>query len=155
MAYWLIKTEPEVYSIDDLKSDKSTGWDNVRNYLARNYLKSMQVGDQALFYHSNGKPPGVAGIAKISKVAKADPSQFDKRSEYFDPKATPENPRWFSPQVSFIAKFNNLVSIESIRQLPDLKGMVLLQKGSRLSVQPVTSDEFNVIVRLGSKAKGK
>ena len=152
MAYWLIKSEPDVYSIDDLRLDKTVSWDNVRNYQARNYLKSMKVGDQALFYHSNSKPTGVVGTAKIIKIAKADPSQFDKTSEYFDPKATLDNPRWFSPEVSFISKFDNLVSIEAIRKVPNLNKMVLLQKGSRLSVQPVTSAEFNAIVKLGSKA---
>ena len=102
MQYWLMKSEPDVFSIDDLKKQKQTTWDGVRNYQARNFMMNdMQVGDLVLFYHSNAKPPGIAGLATVSKKAEPDPTQFDKKSEYFDPKATKEKPRWFCVKVKF------------------------------------------------------
>jgi predicted RNA-binding protein with PUA-like domain len=151
VAHWLVKSEPEVYSIEDLKRDKATCWDNVRNYQARNYLRAMRVGDQVLFYHSSAEPPGVVGLAKVIKVAYPDPSQFDETSQYFDPKATPDNPRWLCPDLGFMSKFTEIIPITTIRGLAHLKNMVLLQKGSRLSVQPVTATEFNAILKLGNK----
>ena len=148
MAHWLVKTEPDVYSIDDLARDKCTLWTEVRNYQARNYLKSMKVGDQLLVYHSNATPSGVAGIARISASAVADPSQFEKSSEVFDPKATQEAPRWFSPEVELVRKGGRFIPLGELREIKALNGMELLRKGSRLSVQPVTPDEFRVISRL-------
>lgn len=148
--YWLIKSEPEVYSIDRLAEDKTTPWEGVRNYQARNFMmKEMAPGDEVLFYHSNAEPPGVAGIAKISHRVEPDLTQFDKKSEYYDSKATKEAPRWFCVKVQFVKKFKNFVSLTEIRSTPALAKMVLLQKGSRLSIQPVTSSEFNLIKKMG------
>ena len=150
MQYWLCKSEPDVYSIDHLKRDKKTLWDCVRNYQARNYLKEMVVGDAILYYHSSADPTGVVGTAEVSKSVVPDPTQFDQKSEYFDDKATTENPRWFAPEFKFISKFDSLVPLESIRKDTTLQKMILLQKGSRLSVQPVTKKEFERIVGLSS-----
>lgn len=152
MKYWLMKSEPEVFSIDDLKKHKESFWDGVRNYQARNYMmKDMQVGDLVLFYHSNAEPPGIAGLAKVSKKASPDPTQFDKKSEYYDEKSSKENPRWYAVHVSFVEKFKHFISLEEIRSEKAVKDMVLLQKGSRLSVQPVTKKQFEILCHIGQK----
>ena len=150
MKYWLMKSEPDVYSIDQLQKDTSTWWDGVRNYQARNFMmKDMQVGDEVLFYHSNAEPPGVAGLARITKVAAPDKSQFDKKSEYFDPKATLEKPIWFCVEVTFLKRFPHYVSLADLRENENLKDMLVLQKGSRLSVQPVDAKHFEHIKQMG------
>ena len=148
MAYWLTKTEPSVYSIDDLKKDKTTPWDEVRNYQARNNLRAMKKGDHIFIYHSNADPPGIAGIAKVVKEAYPDASQFDSRSRYFDEKATKENPRWFSPDIQFVKKFREPLPLHEIKSDKKLANMVLVQRGSRLSVQPVSKAEFEYILEL-------
>jgi len=157
--YWLIKSEPSAYSIDDLKRDKSTFWEGVRNYQARNFMmKEMSVGDQALFYHSSAEPPGAVGIAEVSGPAEPDPTQFDASDSHYDPKATPANPIWHCVQVKFKQKFIRQVSLPELRERKDLQNMVLLRKGSRLSIQPVTEQEFRLVSKLGSSkaaAKGK
>ncbi len=151
MQYWLVKSEPEVYSIDHLSKDKITLWENIRNYQARNYMTNgMQVGDLAFFYHSNSKPSGVAGVVEISGAARPDPSQFDKKSEYFDPKATTAKPIWFCVEVKFKEKLKRLVSLEELKAQSSLKNMILLNN-SRLSVQPVTKNEFQAIVKMSSQ----
>ena len=150
MAFWLMKSEPNTYSIDNLKKDKVTYWDGVRNYQARNFMKEMKKGDLVIFYHSNAKPPAAVGVAKIAKEAYPDPTQFQKQSKYFDPKATKENPRWFCPDVRFVKKFKTELPLEELRSEKKLKDMVLLRKGSRLSVQPVTAAEFKHLEKLGS-----
>lgn len=155
MKYWLLKSEPEVFSIDDLRREKKTCWTDIRNYQARNYLQEMALGDLCLFYHSNAEPPGVAGIAKVVKLAYPDPTQFQQKSEYYDPKASPENPRWFSPDVQFVEKFKHFIPIEELRQCAELSKLPLLQRGSRLSVHPVTSKEFSVIEKLGNQSEKK
>jgi predicted RNA-binding protein with PUA-like domain len=142
--YWLMKTEPDVFSIDHLARDKTTWWEGVRNYSARNFMKAMQIGDLVLFYHSSTEPPGVAGICRVTKLAEADQSQFNKKSPYYDEAASPDKPRWFCVQVAFIEKFPRLVSLEEIKKTKGLQNMVLL-KNSRLSVQPVSEKEFNII----------
>lgn len=150
IQYWLMKSEPDVYSLDQLKKDKTTWWGGVRNYQARNYMmKNMQVGDLVLFYHSNAEPPGVAGLAQITKLAAPDESQFDKKSEYFDPKATKEKPIWFCVQVGAPQSFKHYVSLNELRENPKLKDMVVLQKGSRLSVQPVMEKDFLEVKKMG------
>lgn len=150
MKYWLMKSEPDVYSIETLQKDKHTLWEGVRNYQARNFMmKDMQVGDEVLFYHSNATPPGVAGLARVSKIATPDPLQFDKKSDYFDAKATKEKPIWFCVQVEFVKKFKNFVSLEDLRQNEKLQDMLVLQKGSRLSVQPVDKKHFEIVKKLG------
>lgn len=148
--YWLMKSEPDSYSIDQLQKDVKTWWEGVRNYQARNFMtKEMQVGDEVLFYHSSCEIPGVAGLAVISKPAEADPSQFNKRSEFFDPKATMEKPNWFCVEVKFNRKFKNYVSLDHIRKDPKLKDILVIKKGSRLSIQPVSADDFNHIAKQG------
>lgn len=149
MRYWLMKSEPEVFSIDALAKSKTSLWDGVRNYQARNFMmKDMKVGDSVLFYHSSTEPPGVAGLARISGLAEPDPSQFDKKSEYFDPKATKEKPIWYCVRVEFVEKFPNLVTLEKLRQTRQLKDMLVLKRGQRLSIQPVTDKEFACIRQL-------
>lgn len=148
MAYWLVKSEPSVYSIGDLRRDRSTLWTGVRNYQARNYLRSMTKGDEVLFYHSNNDVTGIAGIAKVSAPAEADESQFDAKSEYYDPKATKEEPRWFAPEIRFVKAFARIVELAELKKVRALSKMELLRKGSRLSVQPVTPDEFEQISAL-------
>lgn len=148
MAYWLVKSEPSVYSIDDFKRDGATIWHGVRNYQARNNLRAMKQGEEVIFYHSIDDPHGVAGIAQVKKEASPDPTQFDKKSEYFDEKSTKENPRWWAPDLKFVRKFSRVISLKELKEIPALKNMVLLTKGSRLSVQPVTDSEYKAIVRV-------
>jgi len=149
--YWLIKSEPSAYSIDDLKRDKSTLWEGIRNYQARNFMMNeMKVGDEAVFYHSSAEPPGAVGIAEISGAAEPDPTQFDANDSHYDPKASPANPNWYCVRVKFKQKFDRLVSLPELREQKDLQNMVLLKKGSRLSIQPVTEKEFRLVSKLGS-----
>lgn len=145
-----MKSEPDVFSIDQLKKVKKSLWDGVRNYQARNFMmKDMKVGDTVLFYHSNATPPGVAGLAKVSKSAVPDPSQFQKESEYFDPKASLENPRWFCVEVAFDKKFKKLVALDDLKETKGLEDMLVIKRGQRLSIQPVTEKEFSIICQLG------
>ncbi len=149
MQYWLMKSEPDVFSIDDLAQKKATLWDGVRNYQARNFMmNSMKLGDVVLFYHSNAEPPGIAGLAKISRLAQPDPSQFHKKSEYYEPAATEQKPRWFCVEVAFVKKFKNLISLEELRTTKALQSMLVIKKGQRLSIQPVTKAEFDVIQKM-------
>ena len=148
MAKWLLKTEPNTYSIDDLKKDRTTQWDSVRNYQARNYMQEMSVGDEVFIYHSNAEPPGIVGIGKIAKSAYPDPTQFDKKSDYFDEKATKDAPRWFAPDIRFVKKFAEVLPLPELRKVKKLSGMELLRKGSRLSVQPVSEAEWKAIVEM-------
>ncbi len=140
--YWLMKSEPETYSIDDLERDGSTAWEGVRNFKARNNLKAMAVGDEVLFYHSSANPPGVAGIARVSRTAYPDPSQFDPKSDYHDPKSDREKPKWYLVDVEFVAKAKTPVSLQEIRDDSELAEMELVRYG-RLSVQSVTKSEFD------------
>jgi predicted RNA-binding protein with PUA-like domain len=143
--YWLMKSEPDVFSLDHLKAKKTQIWDGVRNYMARNYMmKGMKLNDLVLFYHSNAEPSGVVGIAKVTELAKPDPTQFDKKSDYYDEKSTKQNPRWHCVEVGYVSHFKNFISLKEIQAEPFLKNMVLL-KNSRLSVQPVTKAEFDFI----------
>lgn len=145
-----MKSEPDVFSIDNLQRDKTTWWEGVRNYQARNFMiNDMKVGDLVLFYHSNATPPGIAGIAKISKPAQADASAFDKKSEYYEPKATKEKPIWQCVQVQFVEKFERLISLDEIRETKSLAEMLVLKKGQRLSIQPVSEKHFEIIKKIG------
>lgn len=146
--FWLVKTEAETYSIDDLAKDKATAWDCVRNYQARNFLREMKLGELVFIYHSNSEPSAIVGLAKVSKQAFADQTQFDSKSDYFDAKATKENPRWFSPELKFMKKFKKAISLSELKKIPGLKNMTLLKLGSRLSVQPVSENEFKTILSL-------
>ncbi|MBT4762438.1 MAG: EVE domain-containing protein [Bdellovibrionaceae bacterium] len=148
MNYWLMKSEPDAYSIDDLKKDKKTLWDGIRNYQARNFMmKDMQIGDQVLFYHSNAKPPGIVGLGEISKQAMPDPTQFDKKSNYFDAKSSKENPRWHCVEVKYKDKFKSMLSLNEIKEVKPLKDMMVIKKGARLSIQPVDKKDFNYILK--------
>ena len=149
MNYWLMKSEPDVFSIDDLKKKKKSGWDGVRNYQARNYMRDdMKLGDLVLFYHSSCEVPGVAGIAKVSKTSHPDPSQFDSKSEYYDPKATKDEPRWFMVEVEFVEKLDEVVTLGTLKSTKGLENMPVVQKGSRLSINPVTEKEYKIILGL-------
>ncbi len=148
MRYWLMKSEPGDYSIDDLERDGTEHWDGIRNYQARNLMRDeMEVGDRVLFYHSNAKPPGVVGIAEVASGPYPDHTQFDPDAKYFDPKSDPDNPRWIMVDVKFIEKLPRLVSLHELKEYPELSDMVLLNR-SRLSVQPVTKEQFEFIVDL-------
>lgn len=152
--FWLMKSEPSCYSIDNLERDGSTSWEGVRNYQARNFLRDdAQVGDLVLFHHSNADPVGVAGIAKIVRAGYPDPFQFDKRNQYYDPKSKPESPTWITVDVGFVEKFAEVVPLATLKAMHGLEKMVLTQKGSRLSVQPVTKDEFEIVRKLGKSKK--
>lgn len=151
MRHWLMKSEPDAYSIDDLESDGATHWDGVRNYQARNLMRDqMEVGDKVLYYHSRLRPPGVVGLAEVVKEAYPDHTSWDPESNYFDPKSTPEEPRWFMVDIAFVRKFDRMVSIDELKEYPQLKDMVLLNR-SRLSVQPVTREEYEFIVALADR----
>lgn len=142
-----MKSEPHVYSIDHLERGGPEGWDGVRNYQARNFMREMAVGDLAIFYHSSAKPPGAAGVCVISREAHSDDSQFNKKSKYYDPKSKKEDPRWSMVEVSFVEKFTELVSLEALKNDPKLEGMRVTQKGSRLSVQPVDKAHFKRVLK--------
>ncbi len=148
-GFWLMKSEPEVFSIQNLKKNKTTLWEGVRNYQARNYMQAMQVGDAVLFYHSSAEPTGVAGLAVISKTALPDPTQFDKKSIYYDEKATKEKPIWFCPEVKFVTEFNHFVDLQLLKSTKTLTDMLVLKKGQRLSVQPVEKKHFEIIHKMG------
>jgi predicted RNA-binding protein with PUA-like domain len=150
MARWLLKTEPSSFSIDDLERMGVEHWDGVRAYPARNNLMAMRLGEQALFYHSSADPPGVVGVCEVAREAYPDFTQFDPESKYFDPKATPDNPRWFMPDVRFVRRFPRLVSLAEIRQTPGLSDMDLV-KWSRLSVQRVTDQEWEIVCDLAER----
>ncbi|MDB5236944.1 MAG: hypothetical protein JWL88_46 [Parcubacteria group bacterium] len=146
--YWLVKTEPTSYSIDDLKKDKKTPWTGVRNYTARNFMRDgMQPGDPVLFYHSSCPVPGVYGIAKVASKSYPDPTQFDPKSPYYDPKATEEKPIWYLVDIAFVKKLEEPVTLEQMKQDPRLKDMTLLQRGNRLSVTRIVSKEFKIITK--------
>lgn len=152
--FWLVKSEPDAYSIDDLARDGTEPWDGIRNYQARNLMRDeMAVGDLVLFYHSNAKPPGVVGVAKVASESYADPTQFDEKSKYYDPKSSKDDPRWMLVDIAFVEKVPTMVSLEDCKADPELEGMVLTQR-SRLSVQPVEREHFAHILKLaGAKTK--
>ncbi|OYZ22882.1 MAG: EVE domain-containing protein [Bdellovibrio sp. 28-41-41] len=144
--FWLMKSEPDVFSIDHLKKDKTTLWEGVRNYQARNFMMNdMKKGDEILFYHSSCEPPGIAGLAVVTKEKQPDPSQFDKKSKYFDSKATKEKPIWYCVEVGFEKKFEELVPLEKLKVTKELSDLLVLKRGQRLSIQPVTKTDFEWI----------
>jgi predicted RNA-binding protein with PUA-like domain len=146
--YWLVKSEPDVYSIDDLERDGSTMWEGVRNYAARNNMRDMKVGDEVLYYHSNAKPPAIVGIARVAREAYPDPTQFDRKSHYHDAKSRKEDPRWSLVDVAFVARLPDPVSLDTVKAEPSLAEMDLVRYG-RLSVQSVRAEEFRKIKKLG------
>ena len=148
-GYWLMKSEEDVYSIRDLERDGRTSWEGVRNYEARNLMRDeMKAGDEVLFYHSNAKPAGVAGLARVAREGYPDPFAFDEKSRYFDPKSDPDEPRWFMVDLEFVEAFPGVVSLEAIKSLAELRDMTLVKR-ARLSVQPVTKEEFGIIRKMG------
>ncbi len=149
IRYWLMKSEPDVYSIEDLQRQGTSPWEGVRNYQARNHMRDMRIGDLALFYHSSTNPPGVAGMARICKEAHVDVTQFDPKSEYVDPKSPRDNPRWECVDVEFVEKLAEVVTLETIKTDPACVDMMVIRRGMRLSVQPVEKEHFAHILKLG------
>ncbi|MBS0290401.1 MAG: EVE domain-containing protein [Proteobacteria bacterium] len=149
-VYWLMKSEPEAFSIDDLAKakNKTSPWDGVRNYKARNYIKDMKIGDYAFFYHSSCKLPAIVGIVEIVSSPYPDPSAWRENSPYFDPKSTPANPRWFMVDVTFKKKFKEPILLQDLRQNPKISDFTLLKKGNRLSILPVTQQQWQSILAM-------
>ncbi len=150
--YWLMKCEPAAYTIDDLQRDGVTSWEGVRNFQARNFMRDeMQVGDGVLFYASNADPSGVTGLAEIARAGYPDPFAWKKGHKYFDPKSTKDAPIWYMVDVRFIERFPAIVPLETLKHTRGLEKMMVIQKGSRLSVQPVTKSEYDIVVALGRR----
>lgn len=152
--YWLMKSEPDVFSIDDLKNAKNSTehWDGVRNYQARNFMRDeMKKGDEVLFYHSNCEPPGIVGTATIAKEGYPDHTAWDPKSKYYDPKSSEDNPRWIMVDVKFKSKFKRVISLKELKENEELEEMLVVKKGQRLSIQPVAPEHFQLVKKLGSK----
>jgi predicted RNA-binding protein with PUA-like domain len=154
VARWLLKSEPESFGYHHLVAAGTTGWDGVRSYQARNYMREMRVGDRAIFYHSNASPPGAAGICRIVRGAEPDPTQFDPLSPYFDPASPPAAPRWDWVTVAPVRALRRLVPLDELRTMPELTDCRLLARGNRLSVLPLTDEEFAAIVRAAGRRRG-
>ena len=153
MKYWLLKSEPDVFSLEDLKNcpNQTEPWDGIRNYQARNLMRDeMKVGDQAFFYHSRQAEPAIVGTVKVVREAYPDHTSWDPSSKYFDEKSSPENPRGLMVDVQFESEFSRPVTLKELRSVPELKEMFLLRKGMRLSVQPVTEEEFQLILAIAN-----
>lgn len=151
MNYWLMKTEPDVFSIDSLRKavNKTSSWEGVRNYQARNFMRDeMKKGDKVLIYHSSCPQIGIAGIAQVAKESHPDLSALNIKGEYFDPKSTTDNPRWFMVDVKWVKTFKSVIPLAKLREIPELKDMIVLKKGNRLSITPVTKEEFLTIIDL-------
>jgi predicted RNA-binding protein with PUA-like domain len=149
MAYWLMKSEPDAYSIDDLERDGREMWDGIRNYQARNMMRDdMRVGDEAIFYHSACKEPAAVGLMSIASKPYPDPTQFDPKSKYFDPKSTADDPRWQLVDVEFVRKFSRALTLKELRAQPGLEEMILLRRGNRLSIMPVDKQHWDVLLGL-------
>jgi len=153
--YWLMKSEPNAFSFDDLLSAKGkrTHWDGIRNYQARNFMRdNMRKGDRVLFYHSNAKPPGVVGIAEVVKNAYPDHTQFDPASHYHDPKSDPDEPRWLMVDIRAVERLPELVELDALKANPRLAQMAVVQRGQRLSIQPVSPEEWSEVLAMGGLA---
>lgn len=147
-ANWLIKSEPTTYSIAHLARDGQTLWDGVRNYQARNFLQTMRPGDRAFFYHSNTQPPGIAGLAQVVNSNVVDPTQFDPQSKYFDPKASPDRPRWYTVEVAHAATFDQLITLDQLRSTFSEDELLILRRGNRLSVTPIAPEVADRLLAL-------
>ena len=145
-SYWLMKSEPDAYSIDTLKNDGATLWDGIRNYQARNFMRNMNIGDKVFFYHSNCKPPGIVGLMEVIDLNIVDPTQFDKDSKYFDSKSRPENPRWDCVKVRYISKSNKILSLSELKILFNKDELLVVKKGNRLSILPVLNDVAKILL---------
>ena len=148
MNYWLMKSEPDVYSIAKLKLDKSSIWDGVRNYQARNFMRQMSLGDLVFFYHSNTKTPGIVGLMRVVETNIADPTQFDINSEYYDAKSQLDSPRWQTVKVEFVEKFAKLISLDELKQEFSVDELLVVRKGNRLSVMPVSESAAQKILKM-------
>jgi predicted RNA-binding protein with PUA-like domain len=137
MAHWLMKSEPDVYGIDHLQQEGTTLWDGIRNYQARNFMRSMAIGDRAFFYHSNAKPPGIVGLMEVIETGLTDPSQFDPASKYFDPKSKAEAPRWDCVRLRYVGRFAELLSLDQLREQFSVEELPVVRQGNRLSILPV------------------
>lgn len=151
MAYWLLKSEPSVFSIEDLKNRKTSLWDGVRNYQARNFMRAMKPGDEAFFYNSSCPEPGIVGIMSIAKAAYPDPTQFNPESAYYDPKSPTDKPRWDGVDVRFQESFSSVLPLAKLKANPALAQLALVQKGSRLSVMPVSTTEWKAILKMAER----
>ena len=149
VAHWLMKSEPDVYSIDDLERDGREMWDSIRNYQARNMMRDdMRIDDKVFFYHSNCKEPAIAGISRVVSEPYSDPTQFDQKSKYFDPKSTPEEPRWILVDVEFVRKLAQPITLAEIKAHPALADMILTRRGNRLSIMPVSKKHWDIVLTL-------
>ncbi len=149
MTYWLMKSEPDVYGIDDLARVQREPWDGIRNYQARNMLRDdMKIGDEAFFYHSSCKEPGIVGIMKVASEPYPDPTQFDGKSKYFDPKSSKDDPRWYLVDVAFVRKLKRTITLAELRDARGLDGLILTRKGNRLSIMPVEKKHWDRILSL-------
>tara|TARA_B100000965_G_scaffold399039_1_gene418206 strand:- start:1170 stop:1643 length:474 start_codon:yes stop_codon:yes gene_type:complete len=148
--YWLMKSEPDAYSITDLKNEKETLWDGIRNYQARNFMRSMKIGDLAFFYHSNTKPPGIVGLMEIIETQLVDPFQFEKNSKYYDKKSNRDNPRWDCVKTKYICEFERMISLRELSETYTPEELTLVRKGNRLSIMPVKK---NIAIELLRKLK--
>lgn len=140
MAFWLMKSEPEVYGINHLREGKTTLWDGIRNYQARNFMRNMEIGDQAFFYHSNTSPPGIVGLMEVIETGIIDPSQFDPDSKYHDPKASKEKPRWDCVRLRYLREFPHMLTLEALRQTFSPEELIVVRQGNRLSIMPVPKE---------------
>ena len=149
MAYWLMKSEPDAYGIDDLARDKREPWDGIRNYQARNMMRDdMKIGDEVFFYHSNCKEPGIVGIMKVASEPYPDPTQFDRQSKYYDPKSNKDDPRWILVDVEFVRKFDRTITLAEIKEAKGLDGLILTRKGNRLSIMPIEKQHWSRLLRM-------
>ncbi len=151
MGYWLFKSEPETFSIDDLAAQpgQTDHWDGVRNYQARNFMRDrMQVGDLGFFYHSNTKPPGIVGIVEIARAAYPDHTAFDPEDPHYDPKSDPDNPRWYMVDVRLVRRLDRKITLDELKQRPEISDLALVKKGNRLSIMPVTEQQWDFILSL-------
>jgi predicted RNA-binding protein with PUA-like domain len=149
VAFWLMKSEPDAYSIDDLESDGREMWDGIRNYQARNMMRDdMRIGDEVFFYHSNCKEPAVVGVARVASESYPDPTQFDPDEKYYDPKSNPDEPRWILVDVEFVRKLDRPVTLAEIKAHPGLEDMILTRRGNRLSIMPVEKEHWDIILGL-------
>lgn len=150
--YWLMKSEPDVYSIDDLARDGKTYWEGVRNFQARNFMRdTMKTGDLVLYYHSNAEPSGIAGVARVCREGYPDSSSWDKKDIHFDPKSSKEKPLWFMVDIEYQSKLKKFLSLEDLKKNPVLKEMLVLKRGMRLSVQPVDKKHFDAVLKMGNE----
>jgi predicted RNA-binding protein with PUA-like domain len=149
MNYWLMKSEPQVYSITDLQQESQTVWDGVRNYQARNFLRQMEEGDVCFFYHSNTTPPGIVGLARVVKPAVVDPTQFDPQSPYYDPQATPQSPRWQTVVVEFVEAFSAMLTLKTLQEEFSADEILVVRRGNRLSVMPVALEVAEKLIAMG------